>query len=446
MFKPKVMEEEDDPVVKEIPVYLSKRLEDNLFIFQYPLKSAQDGYDDAIVKNAAIKIENQEVKLDVMLDTTSINYDEDKAEEIADLSKDQEEKIFDVDKMDKISLTSSRVTSKYENYAIGVFQNNELHLTPLKGFIQLRPDFSYLDDIGKPPKSFGKNDADGSDDELLEHEVHAKFARPVPDYVQKKREQSFETHAKKSMEETWIPSEYISKKTNKNHQIDLTRMEMFCEASDDSVNDFTLTKKQYLDLIAPPIKKPEYAKADVPSPISTLSYIRTRPLIDQVRLLMKDAKIMSFEQLKALLSAEHQTTAILRYLQQVAYLVQGNWVVNSELIYPKDAVSSHSGIPAELMCRARDYILLCFTESEFVDRRAVSSVVKMPVEEVREILNNLAKHVPKKGWKLIINPSLDFVKKYPEVAHRQALFWETRGKQLREIIESHHNTPQRKRR
>jgi DNA-directed RNA polymerase-3 subunit RPC5 len=66
---------------------------------------------------------------------------------------------------------------------------------------------------------------------------------------------------------------------------------------------------------------------------------------------------MSFAQLRTILSTEHETSAILKYLQQVAVLVQGNWVVNSELIYPKDTMSAHSGIPAELMCRARDYVV-----------------------------------------------------------------------------------------
>lgn len=66
---------------------------------------------------------------------------------------------------------------------------------------------------------------------------------------------------------------------------------------------------------------------------------------------------MSFMQLRTILSSDHETTAVLKYLQQVAVLVQGNWVVNSELVYPKDTMSAHSGIPAELMCRARDYVV-----------------------------------------------------------------------------------------
>lgn len=69
------------------------------------------------------------------------------------------------------------------------------------------------------------------------------------------------------------------------------------------------------------------------------------------------AKVISFAQLRLILSPDQETTAVLKYLQQVAVLVQGNWVVSSELLYPKDSISSHNGIPAELMCRARDYVV-----------------------------------------------------------------------------------------
>lgn len=66
---------------------------------------------------------------------------------------------------------------------------------------------------------------------------------------------------------------------------------------------------------------------------------------------------MAFSQLRILLSTGHDPAAVLKYLQQVAVLVQGNWIVNSELVYPKDSISSHNGIPAELMSRARDYVV-----------------------------------------------------------------------------------------
>lgn len=77
----------------------------------------------------------------------------------------------------------------------------------------------------------------------------------------------------------------------------------------------------------------------------------------QLFLFLAIVKVISFADLRSILSAEHDTTAVVRYLQQVAVLVQGNWVVNSELLYPKDTLSSHNSISAEIMRKARDYIV-----------------------------------------------------------------------------------------
>ncbi|CAH0385646.1 unnamed protein product [Bemisia tabaci] len=35
---------DEDPVIKEIPVYLSNALQDRLYVYQYPTKPCGDGY------------------------------------------------------------------------------------------------------------------------------------------------------------------------------------------------------------------------------------------------------------------------------------------------------------------------------------------------------------------------------------------------------------------
>jgi DNA-directed RNA polymerase-3 subunit RPC5 len=63
---------------------------------------------------------------------------------------------------------------------------------------------------------------------------------------------------------------------------------MFCSHNDESVNNLNLSTKQYLDILAPPLKEEQFSKANIPSHTTSLSYIRTLPLLDQVRILMKD--------------------------------------------------------------------------------------------------------------------------------------------------------------
>ncbi|XP_066587865.1 DNA-directed RNA polymerase III subunit RPC5 [Prorops nasuta] len=444
------IDKNDDSVVKEIPVFLSKALADKLFIFQYPVRPAREGYDKATFLKSAIKPENQEVRLEIAIDTESINYDGKKGEQIAinadgsKNEKDDDERVFDSHLMDKTVLTSSRALPHCSNYAVGVLQDGELHITPLKGVIQMRPQFNYLDKSDKRVREESKNLGEDvtEEDEGLK-QVNVTFARQKPEFLKKMQEQSFQHHSQKSMEERWIHTNYAAANSS---QAELTRLEMFCSTTDETVNALNLAPYQYLEVLAPSVKPEVHSKANLPNHITSLHYIRTLPLLEQIRVLMKDARIMSFGQLRSILASEYDTAAILKYLQQVAVLIQGNWIVNSELIYPKDSISSFSGIPAELMCRSRDYILLCYTENQYVDRRAVASVIKLPSEEIKEILSNLAKHEPKKGWRLIIPPSKDFPERYPEIAQRQEMFWEAKRKHLREAMEAQNQIPQRQRR
>jgi DNA-directed RNA polymerase-3 subunit RPC5 len=69
------------------------------------------------------------------------------------------------------------------------------------------------------------------------------------------------------------------------------------------------------------------------------------------------AKLLQFSQLATLLEMNADMASLLRIVQQVAVLVQGNWVVRSDVLYPKDTSSNINGVPAELMCRGRDYIV-----------------------------------------------------------------------------------------
>lgn len=100
----------------------------------------------------------------------------------------------------------------------------------------------------------------------------------------------------------------------------------------------------------------------LPSHVLSLHALRGLPLQEQCRLLLKDAQVIQFHQIMLLLAGGEGVTAdaMLKCLQKVAVLVRGNWVVKSEVLYPENTFSAISGVPAELMCRARDYIVRLF--------------------------------------------------------------------------------------
>lgn len=63
--------------------------------------------------------------------------------------------------MDKTVLQSSRALPNCSNYGVGIFQDGELHITPLRGIIQMRPQFSYLDKTDKRVREDAKNMGEG---------------------------------------------------------------------------------------------------------------------------------------------------------------------------------------------------------------------------------------------------------------------------------------------
>lgn len=65
---------------------------------------------------------------------------------------------------------------------------------------------------------------------------------------------------------------------------------MFHTTNDESMNSLNLKAKQYLNLLAPPQKEEQFSKANIPNHTTFLAYIRTLPLVDQVKILMKGCK------------------------------------------------------------------------------------------------------------------------------------------------------------
>ncbi|KYN08719.1 DNA-directed RNA polymerase III subunit RPC5, partial [Cyphomyrmex costatus] len=425
----------------QIPVYLSKTLADKLFIIQYPAY-VKDNYPNATFLKTSIKPENQKIRMELSMDTLNKHsYDCAMGKQLAlktsGKSTENDEIVFDGELMDKVVLTSERTLSDCSNFAVGIFQDDELHITPLKTMLQMKLQCDYLDENDRN----GMKNTGEDDDEEENNPIPVKvtFARHLPDNVKKLQEQSFQHHHRKSQEERWIHTKYISAY---DEQAESTRMEMFC-SSEESINNLNLDQINYLQLLVPQTPDECYLQSTSEDQID-LHHILTLPLLDQIRTIMKQVRVISFAKLCEILS-EHDTTTILRYLQQVAMLVQGNWIVNSELIYPKDSLSPQNNT-SEFMCRARDYILLLFTEQQYLNRKSISSVIKLPSEEINQIFAELGTYESGKGWKLKEPPNWDFCKRHSEIVQRQQIFWDAKRKHLRETMEAQNQPLQRQRR
>lgn len=65
-----------------------------------------------------------------------------------------------------------------------------------------------------------------------------------------------------------------------------------------------------------------------------------------------------------------------------------------------------------------------------MERKKVSSVIRIPTEEVKEIFTGIAKLKHNKGWELALPTDHDFISKHLDTVNRQNLMWEQKAKQV----------------
>lgn len=270
------IKKEDDPILKEVPVYLSKAV--NCYMFQYPVRPASMTYDDSAVVKARFRPDNQQVQLEVRLNTQSENYDRSKGEQIA-LNTDgpgagdrAEGKYFQSRLMDKQIMMGCSVETRdrrSSRYAVARMVEGNLHLTEVKGVLQLRPSLGYMDKSDKTARAEGRlRDADPDEPEEEERQPQAvtvKFSRVSrlssgltirpsdydvsfqgdSDRAQKMKEKSYDYQMKRVEEEPWVECCY--------HGVASTKSSEMCQklkcsnSTTDLTISFNQSHKQYLE-------------------------------------------------------------------------------------------------------------------------------------------------------------------------------------------------------
>ncbi|NWU51430.1 RPC5 polymerase, partial [Dromas ardeola] len=411
-----------------IDVFLARSLLEKLYLFQYPIRPASMTYDDVTHLSAKIKPKQQKVELEMAIDTLNPNYCRSKGEQIAlnvDGTCTDETSTYSSKLMDKQTFCSSQAASNVSRYAAAVYKKGELHLTPLHGILQLRPSFTYLDkaDAKHREREAANEGGDSSQDEAEDDvkQITVRFSRPETEQARQRRVQSYEFLQKRQAEEHWVHLHYYGLKDSRSEH---ERQYLFSQGHGFAENtELIKSPSEYLMMLMPPSIEEENDKPMAPSNVLSMAQLRTLPLADQIKILMKNVKVMPFANLMSLLGSGTDSTAVLRCIQQVAMLVQGNWVVKSDVLYPKDTSSPHSGVPAEVLCRGRDFVMWKFTQDRWVVRKEVAAVTKLCPEDVKDFLEHMSVARINKGWEFMLPYDEDFVKKHPDIVQRQHMLW-----------------------
>ncbi|XP_010157920.1 PREDICTED: DNA-directed RNA polymerase III subunit RPC5 isoform X2 [Eurypyga helias] len=442
--------EEDDPIIQEIDVFLARSLLEKLYLFQYPIRPASMTYDDVTHLSAKIKPKQQKVELEMAIDTLNPNYCRSKGEQIAlnvDGTCTDETSTYSSKLMDKQTFCSSQAASNVSRYAAAVYKKGELHLTPLHGILQLRPSFTYLDkaDAKHREREAANEGGDSSQDEAEDDvkQITVRFSRPETEQARQRRVQSYEFLQKRQAEEHWVHLHYYGLKDSRSEH---ERQYLFSQGHGLAENtELIKSPSEYLMMLMPPSIEEDNDKPVAPSNVLSMAQLRTLPLADQIKILMKNVKVMPFANLMSLMGSGTDSTAVLRCIQQVAMLVQGNWVVKSDVLYPKDTSSPHSGVPAEVLCRGRDFVMWKFTQDRWVVRKEVAAVTKLCPEDVKDFLEHMSVARINKGWEFMLPYDEDFVKKHPDIVQRQHMLWMGIQAKLEKVYNllKEHLTPKR---
>jgi len=459
--------DDDDPVVEEIPVYLSKNLCEKLYVFQYPLRSVSAKTEDPRVVAARIKPKIQDVELEIEIPTSSKFYDRSKGEQISINSDgvDQhmnpdDQNFFKSAIMDKIVYTSTRAQLEPGRYAVAMLSQNELHLNPIHGILHVKPGFQYLDKADKNLKSDAKETGAGepeSEEDDSPEQITVKFARTETERSKAAREKSFGFLQKKNAEESWIQTPFYQFKSEESQ---LEKRRLFSSKPDETINNVTLPRKEYLDSLIGPCPESEDVRKQLAPDCLSMFQISQLPLSDQVKHLLLNVKVISFNRLCNVLqiSGEAQQQ-LLRAVQHVALLIQGNWVVKSEILYPtseqdksktsggnmgrdkskvggfisekeKAKLVGVTGICPKILSKARDYVLHQFTLNRVVDRDAVTKATRIPTLDMKTILSHISVYKRDIGWEFLLPFDHEFVNKYPDVVQRQEMLSNAKQQQL----------------
>uniref|UniRef100_A0A8D0G9Y4 RNA polymerase III subunit E n=1 Tax=Sphenodon punctatus TaxID=8508 RepID=A0A8D0G9Y4_SPHPU len=395
---------------------------------QTPLPLPSMTYDDVTHLSAKIKPKQQKVELEMAIDTLNPNYCRSKGEQIAlnvDGTCTDETSTYSSKLMDKQTFCSSQTTSNISRYAAAIYRKGEIHLTPLHGILQLRPSFSYLDkaDAKHREREAANEAGDSSQDEAEDDvkQITVRFSRPESEQARQRRVQSYEFLQKRHAEEHWVHLHYYGLRDSRSEH---ERQYLLSQGHGMADNtELVKSPSEYLMMLVPPSVEEEKDRPVAPSNVLSMAQLRTLPLADQIKILMKNVKVMPFANLLSLLASGTDSTAVLRCIQQVAMLVQGNWVVKSDVLYPKDTASPHSGVPAEVLCRGRDFVMWKFTQGRWIVRKEVATVTKLCPEDVKDFLEHMSVSRINKGWEFMLPYDDDFVKKHPDVVQRQQMLW-----------------------
>lgn len=387
-----------------------------------------------------LKPKSLKLKLDVLLDPNCDNYCRDSASALASKSAP---KTFSSDRVDKNTYTSSRTQVDDGQLYVAKLINNKLVCRPISDLLILRPDFSHFD--------FREE----SDVKEEVKPISIKFAAAdrqanTPGKGVGTSNVGSQQDAAEDPEDSFAPLKYVhltDPDAIKERETLFGKPEPKVKPDPDAE---PIDKKPVIAELIPDIK-PKVEKMDVEDIYSDLSQQQASQVSvtqkksaifikQKIKECIFKAKVVSYEEVHQYLrgyghktETEHipiNNKEVLDALTEIANLVQGNWVIKSEVLYGDSSERESTdvtGISINSFITARDYLIWLFTQSRIVGRLGYSRSVRLPDYDTLELFNQLARYRSDlKKWEFKLPTDERFLEQFPDVVNRQNTFWKVR--------------------
>ena len=209
--------------------------------------------------------------------------------------------------------------------------------------LKLKPSLSHLDRCDEKSANTGGMISGGETENENEEDGEEEEARLVQ--VKLKRGGKASHQEAPKVEEPWVGLSFCSLDSNEATE---ERVHLFA-SEDDQTGTFELSKQQYLDVLCPMPTADVMAAPLISGGVPTLAQLKTLPLPQQVKELLKNSVVVQYSRICSLLTGGAHSDALLDIVQKCCVMVQGCWVVSSEVVFPDEANVSRRS--------SRDYIV-----------------------------------------------------------------------------------------
>lgn len=395
----------DEEVVREIDVFLSPELSEQMQLIQFPLQHTALSTPDS----ARVRPRHCMMELDYAT-----------PEDIGPYG------LYQIPARSYKSHTIPVST----HIALGRMIDTEgaegLHLVPLSRITQMRPSFAHVDE------STSGTSATTTDEDLIKAEAEASKLERKPLTFQKK-ESERAVLARKST--------YAFKKMSEESEL-WHNLEVYDKDSEEAadVMDKVICPSRQETLMTE-IDKNNPGRPMIEQYVGTLNYLlsansgqakeedidQESGVVSKLVRLMKEGWPIPYSVLRAQFPASVSNAMLLHALGSCAFLVRGNFLLHSKLL-PLNPSTAH----------ARTFILFLFQTIENVHRSRLEHIYDGDDQVNPETLLMLLQQVGRKtseGWNLKVEDDPTFADKYPETLLIHLNFWSGQLRRFQPLLD-----------